>query len=261
MSFFCQHYWDSVRSRCYVAAGCHPLCCCQELLWVTRSSSLHSMVSLGREDDVRLASFSLLSSCRRGNKVPMTLASKPGSMFAVSGGGGRSQLLRDQSVRPSPRVGFDRLDQFHSGPGFRDLDLLLKSASLLPVVLVVVGNLSFVAAAADVVSLAATAAAEHPCVPSVVANSRKGILFLIVLLVFGGVHAVTPILWLTLGCGGETFYCTVSTSVAQVPSFHSGHACGSYVSQLQAFVALERPLWDRDDPRGGPSQGYFPCLG
>jgi hypothetical protein len=51
------------------------------------------------------------------------------------------------------------------------------------------------AAAADVASLAATTAAGYPCVPSV-AGSRKGVLFLVVPLVFGGVHAVPPILWL-----------------------------------------------------------------
>jgi hypothetical protein len=76
----------------------------------------------------------------------MTLASNPDSMFAVSGGGGGwwSQLLRDQSVEPPPRVGFDRLDQYHPGPGFRVLDLLLESASLLPVALVAAGDLLFV---------------------------------------------------------------------------------------------------------------------
>jgi hypothetical protein len=79
----------------------------------------------------------------RGNKVPVTLACIPGSMFAVRGGAW-SQLLHDQSVGPPPRVGFDRLDQFHPGPGFRVLDLLLESASLLPVALVAAGDLLFV---------------------------------------------------------------------------------------------------------------------
>jgi hypothetical protein len=46
-------------------------------------------------------------------------------------------------------------------------------------------------------SLEATAAERHPSVPSVVAVSRKGIHFLLAILVFGGVHAVPPILWLT----------------------------------------------------------------
>jgi hypothetical protein len=50
------------------------------------------------------------------------------------------------------------------------------------------------AAAAAVASLAATAAARHPCVPFVVAGSRKCVLFLVALLVFSGVHAVPPIL-------------------------------------------------------------------
>jgi hypothetical protein len=63
----------------------------------------------------------------------------------VGGGGWWSQLLRDQSVGPPPRVGFDRLDQFHPGPGFRVLDLLLESASLFPVALVAAGDLLFVA--------------------------------------------------------------------------------------------------------------------
>jgi hypothetical protein len=60
------------------------------------------------------------------------------------GGGWWSQLLRDQSVGPPPRIGFDRLDQFHPGPGFRVLDFLLESASLLPVALVAAGDLLFV---------------------------------------------------------------------------------------------------------------------
>jgi hypothetical protein len=37
----------------------------------------------------------------------------------------------------------------------------------------------------------------HPCVPSVVVGSRKGVHFLLAMVVFGGVHAVPPILWLT----------------------------------------------------------------
>jgi hypothetical protein len=84
--------------------------------------------------------LSLLSR-RRGNKVPMTLASNLSSMFA----GWWSQFLRDQSVGPPPRVGFDRLDQFHPGPGFGVLYFLLESASLLPVALIAVGDLLFVA--------------------------------------------------------------------------------------------------------------------
>jgi hypothetical protein len=114
--------------------------------WVTRSSSLYSMVSLRWEDVVRLVLPLSLLSRRRGNKVPMTLANNPGFMFAVTGGRGGwwSQLLRDQSVGPLPWVGFDRLDQFHPGPGFRVLDLLLESASLLPVALVAAGDLLFI---------------------------------------------------------------------------------------------------------------------
>jgi hypothetical protein len=55
---------------------------------VTRSPLLHFMVSLRWEDGVRLVLLLSLLSRRRGNKVPMTLASNPGSMFAVTGGGG-----------------------------------------------------------------------------------------------------------------------------------------------------------------------------
>jgi hypothetical protein len=109
--------------------------------WVTRSSSLHSMVSLRWEDGVRLVLPLSLLSRRRGNKVPMRLVRHPGSMIAVSGGDWWTQLLRDQSVGPPPRVGFD---QFHSGPGFRVLDLQLESASPFPVVLVAAGDLPFV---------------------------------------------------------------------------------------------------------------------
>jgi hypothetical protein len=61
------------------------------------------------------------------------------------------------------------------------------------------------AAAADVASLEATAAEGHPCVPSVVVGSRKGIYFFLAILIFGGVYAVPPILWLTgppIGTGG-----------------------------------------------------------
>jgi hypothetical protein len=57
------------------------------------------------------------------------------------GGGWWSQLLRNQSVGPPPRIGFDRFDQFHPGPGFGVLYFLLESASLLPVALIAVGDL------------------------------------------------------------------------------------------------------------------------
>jgi hypothetical protein len=56
--------------------------------WVTRSSSLHFMVSLRWKDGVRLVLPLSLLSRRRGNKVPTTLASNPGSMFVVNGGAG-----------------------------------------------------------------------------------------------------------------------------------------------------------------------------
>jgi hypothetical protein len=102
------------------------------------------MVSLRWEDGVRLVLSLFLLSRRRGSKVPMTLASNPGSMFAVNGGGWWFQLLRDQPVGPPPQVGFNRLDQFHPGPGFRVLDFLLESASLLPLALVAAGDLLFV---------------------------------------------------------------------------------------------------------------------
>jgi hypothetical protein len=52
------------------------------------------------------------------------------------------------------------------------------------------------AATAGVASLAAAAVAGYPCVLSVAAGSRKGIFFMVTLFVFGGVHAVPPILWL-----------------------------------------------------------------
>lgn len=86
---------------------------------VTRSSSLHTVVSPERENGVHPASSLLLSSRCRGNKVPMTLASNTGSMFAINGGWVRQSQL--------------------------SLNHPLNSASLLPVVLVVAGDLFFVA--------------------------------------------------------------------------------------------------------------------
>jgi hypothetical protein len=53
---------------------------------VTRSSSLHPEISLEWEDGVLALSLSVQSR-RHGNKVPRTLSSSPGSVFAVSGGG------------------------------------------------------------------------------------------------------------------------------------------------------------------------------
>jgi hypothetical protein len=56
------------------------------------------------------------------------------------------------------------------------------------------------------------------------------------------------------GCNGRTYPGTMSASAApvtQMPSIHGGHAGCACVSQFQAFVALERPLWNGDDPRHG----------
>jgi hypothetical protein len=61
------------------------------------------------------------------------------------GGGRRSQLLRHYSVRLSPRIGFDRFNQFLPEPGFRDLDFPLKSASCFSVCFVAAGDLFLVA--------------------------------------------------------------------------------------------------------------------
>ena len=70
---------------------------------VTRSSSFYSVsvvpsVVVGAGADVSLLS-------RRGNRVPVTLSSNAGSMFSVSGGGGRrSQFLRHNAIGPPPRI-------------------------------------------------------------------------------------------------------------------------------------------------------------
>jgi hypothetical protein len=60
---------------------------------VTRSSSLHSVISLEWGDGVLLALPLSVQSRRRGNRVPRTLSSNPGSIFAVSGWGGGLSLF------------------------------------------------------------------------------------------------------------------------------------------------------------------------
>jgi hypothetical protein len=86
---------DSVQTRFGIPSGLDVtlprdailLVAAKSSSWVTRNSSLHFMVSLRWEDGVRLVLPLSLLSRRRGNKVPMTLASNTGSMFAVNGGG------------------------------------------------------------------------------------------------------------------------------------------------------------------------------
>ena len=115
------------------------------------------------------------------------------------------------------------------------------------------------------------ASAVLPCVFAAATGWRTGRF----LLVFGGGGTCSLTLPVVDGsperlaqgaleCRGRTASGTMSAfaaPVTQVSSVHGGHARSPYMSQFQALEVLQGPPRDGYDPRGGPVQDNFACLG